>query len=84
MNNIAHDNNILKVNNTVITVPFTMLAAWYVDSIEYVIVFMDPNSNLSVARFKNIVAYETNDPENICWEAELPQRQAQIIILRPI
>lgn len=72
MNVITFDKNIIEAGNIVITTPFSVLKAWLVESASIVIVLMNPNDNMSVSRFNNLIAYDINRPFDVLWQAELP------------
>lgn len=73
MNELSFKGNTVEIsNNVTLTTPFDIKNVWSVDKVNYIIVLMDPNANLSVARFENIIAYDKDSPSDIKWSVELP------------
>ena len=72
MKEIAFDKNIVKADNSIIKAPYKIIGAWLSKALNYVIILMDPNANLSTARFNNLIVYDLNRPSDIKYQLDLP------------
>jgi len=72
MKEIPFDKNIVTAGNSIIKAPYKIIGAWLSEVLNYVIILMDPNANLSAARFNNLIVYDLNRPLDIKYQVNLP------------
>ena len=72
MKEISFDKNIVKIGAYSIKAPYKIIGAWLSEDLNYVVILMDPNANLSAARFNNLLVYDLNRPSDVKYQVELP------------
>ena len=72
MEEVPFDNNIVNAENSIIRVPYKIIDAWLLETLKYIIILMDPNVNLSTARFNNLIVYDLSKPSDVKYKIDLP------------
>lgn len=72
MKKIPFNKNIVTAGNSIVRAPYEVIGAWISNTLNYVVILMDPNANLSATRFNNLIVYDLNKPSDVKYQVDLP------------